>query len=56
MKTMDNRIQVDEDTVKHFIPDDELRQLANRFQERLKRIHAREAAEAAANAALPSGV
>ena len=55
MKTMDNRIQVDEDTVKHFIPDEELRQLANRFQQRLKRIHAREAAEAAANAALPSG-
>lgn len=32
MKTMDNRIAVDEDTLKQFIPDEELKRLAREFQ------------------------
>lgn len=47
MKTMDNRIAVDEDTLKQFIPDDELKSLAKKFQNKLQRIHEREAAAAA---------
>ena len=32
MKTMDNRIAVDEDTLKQFIPDEELKRLTKEFQ------------------------
>lgn len=46
MKTMDNRIAVDEDTIKQFIPDEELKDLAKKFQSKLRRIHEREAAAA----------
>lgn len=46
MKTMDNRIAVDEDTLKQFIPDGELTKLADRFRTKLRKIHEREAASA----------
>lgn len=32
MKTMDNRIQTDEDTLKQFVPDQRLKELAKRFR------------------------
>lgn len=47
MKTMDNRIAVDEDTLKQFMPNEELKTLAQKFQSKLRRIHAREEAKAA---------
>lgn len=56
MKTMDNRIAVDEDTLKQFIPNEELKTLAQKFQSKFRRIHAREEAKAAVppNAAFSS--
>ncbi|MCH5333791.1 MAG: phosphohydrolase [Agathobacter sp.] len=45
MKTMDNRIDVDEDTLKQFVPDAELSKMASRFRANLKRIHEREERE-----------
>ena len=35
MKTMDNRIDVDEDTIKQFVPDARLKKLTSDFQKRL---------------------
>lgn len=35
MKTMDNRIQVDEDTLKQFVPDARLTELAKKFRKKL---------------------
>lgn len=37
MKTMDNRVVVDEETLKHFVPDAELTRLADKFREGLRR-------------------
>lgn len=42
MKTMDNRIAVDEDTLKQFIPDEALKNLTKQFQETLRRTHEKE--------------
>lgn len=36
MKTMDNRVAVDEDTIKQFVPDEELKNLTKRFQKALR--------------------
>lgn len=49
MKTMDNRISVDEETLKQFVPDEKLKELTARFRERLKKIHERENAQPAMN-------
>lgn len=45
MKTMDNRIAMDEETIKQFVPDEKLKELTARFRERLKIIHERENAQ-----------
>lgn len=37
MKTMDNRIVIDEDTLKHFTSDDKLRETLERFKKRKKK-------------------
>ncbi len=42
MKTMDNRISVDEETLKQFVPDEKLKELTAHFRERLQKIHERE--------------
>lgn len=42
MKTMDNRIDVDENTLKQFVPDAELSKMTSRFRAHLERIHERE--------------
>ncbi|MCM1105554.1 MAG: phosphohydrolase [Blautia sp.] len=41
MKTMDNRIKVDEETIKQFVPDEELTKLTSRFREGLRKAHER---------------
>lgn len=47
MKTMDNRISVDEETLKQFVPDEKLKELTAHFRERLHKIHERENAQTA---------
>lgn len=42
MKTMDNRIAIDEETLKQFVPDEKLKELTTRFRERLKEIRERQ--------------
>ena len=42
MKTMDNRISVDEETLKQFVPDEKLKELTAHFRERLQKIHEHE--------------
>ena len=38
MKTMDNRISIDEETLKHFVADDSIRETAERFRRQKQRI------------------
>lgn len=45
MKTMDNRISVDEETLKQFVPDEKLKELTAHFRERLQKIHECEKAQ-----------
>ena len=47
MKTMDNRISVDEETLKQFVPDEKLKELTAHFRERLQKIHEHENTQAA---------
>ena len=47
MKTMDNRISVDEETLKQFVPDEKLKELTAHFRERLQNTHERENAQTA---------
>lgn len=47
MKTMDNRISVDEETLKQFVPDEKLKELTAHFRERLQKIHEQENTQAA---------
>lgn len=35
MKTMDNRVAMDEETLKQFVPDEKLRQLTQEFSRKL---------------------
>jgi hypothetical protein len=35
MKTMDNRVAMDEETLKQFVPDEKLRQLTQEFRRKL---------------------
>lgn len=42
MKTMDNRVQMDEETIKQFVPDEELKKMTARFREDLTRARERE--------------
>lgn len=51
MKTMDNRVAMDEETIKQFVPDEELKKLTADFRAHFRRIHARERQEEAANQA-----
>ena len=46
MKTMDNRISVDEETLKQFVPDEKLKELTAHFRERLQKIHEHENTQA----------
>lgn len=46
MKTMDNRISVDEETLKQFVPDKKLKELTAHFRERLQKIHEHENTQA----------
>ena len=41
MKTMDNRISVDEETLRHFVADDRLKKVTAAFQKRLSLAKAR---------------
>ena len=45
MKTMDNRIDVDEETIKQFVPDARLKKLASEFQKKLTIAHIRKTTE-----------
>lgn len=42
MKTMDNRVMMDEETLKLFVPDERLKALAAHFREQLRLIHTRQ--------------
>ena len=46
MKTMDNCISVDEETLKQFVPDEKLKELTAHFRERLQKIHEHENTQA----------
>ena len=46
MKTMDNRISVDEETLKQFVPDEKLKELTAHFRERMQKIHEHENTQA----------
>lgn len=49
MKTMDNRISVDEETLKQFVPDEKLKELTTKFREKLRKVHERQAAQTGTN-------
>ena len=40
MKTMDNRVAMDKDTIKQFVPDAKLQKLTQELQAKLKRANA----------------
>ena len=52
MKTMDNRISVDEETLKQFVPDEKLKELTAKLREKLKKIRERENAQTSSNTKL----
>ena len=52
MKTMDNRISVDEETLKQFVPDEKLKELTAAMREKLRKIHERESAQMSTNTKL----
>lgn len=52
MKTMDNRISVDEETLKQFVPDEKLKELTAKLREKLKQIRERENTQTSSNTKL----
>ena len=52
MKTMANRISVDEETLNQFVPDEQLKELTAKLREKLKKIRERENVQTSSNTKL----